>query len=103
MGFMTKNTIMGKKELAIDKFHVIKTVATNGVSYKYDNRRVKVFNADNKTVIQFKKLVDKDFLITQPIEVNGRVCTVTFSLTPEATEILLFALADVVGVRIVDK
>ena len=93
-----------KKTLAIEKFHVIKTVAPNGVSYKYDNRRVKVFNVGSRTIVQFKKLVDKDYLpLSQPMEVNGRVLTSTFSLTPEATEILLFALADILNVKLIDK
>lgn len=51
-----------KKTLAIEKFHVIKTVATNGVSYKYDNRRVKVFNV-GIDIIRGKREIHKGWKI----------------------------------------
>lgn len=87
-----------EKKLAISNFKVHRTTYNNGISYKFDNRRATIINrGDDGFGFEFKS-IDHNYTPHAMCECEkGKVAVTKLNLTKEASEIVLFALAEMMG------
>ena len=92
--------IAGSNMLTADAFDLKRTTYQNGVSYKFDNRRVTVLKTDTGFGFQFRS-IDPDYSPHAKCEcIHGIVAQTSLSLSKEAAEIIMMSLAELMGFSI---
>ena len=85
------------KKFATDDYEIARIVYGNGVTWKFDNRRVSVIQEENGFAFQFKTL-DRDSAPHVNCRFDrGVLHTTTMRLSREAGELLMFSLAEMIG------
>lgn len=91
------------KKLAHEKFEIEKTRYKNGISCKFDNRRVTVAESDDIFYFEFK-MIDHDYEPKAICKLVKRKLSVTkINLSREAAEIIMFTLAEMMGLNVCIK
>lgn len=88
---------MKKRELACRGFQIKKTIYEDGISCKFDNRRVTVLEEDDGFLFEFRNI---DYDYSPPAKcflVKGKMAVTEMRLTREAAEILMINLAELTG------
>lgn len=92
--------IAGSDMLAADAFDLKRTTYQNGVSYKFDNRRVTIIKTDTGFGFQFRS-IDPDYTPHAKCECLHKVVAQTsLNLSKEAAEIIMMSLAELMGFSI---
>lgn len=91
------------KELKCNDFEVVKHVYKNGITYKFGSRRATVINNGKGFGLQFKTLDSDPSPCVQSEFLRGKLHITSFNLSKEATELLMFAIAELYDLECVDK
>ena len=87
-------------KLAADAFDLKRTVYQNGISYKFDNRRVTVVKTYTGFGFMFRS-IDHNYTPHAICEcVHGKVAQTSINLSKEAAEIIMMSLAELMGFSI---
>lgn len=102
---LVKDEIRNKESnsLALDSFNVRQTNYENGVSYKFDNRRVTIWKEEDECVFGFEfRTMDRD---PKPKSIcnhlRGKMAVTTIKLSQEAAELVMLSLAKQMGFKVV--
>lgn len=86
-----------------DSFKIRKTVYRNGQSFKFDNRRMTIQRFDTGFGLDFR-IVDTDpvpHVVTEHL--RSKVHVTRLKLSQESAEILMFSLAEQMGLCICER
>lgn len=90
-----------EKQLKINSFKVRVTNYNNGISTKFDNRRVTVVKQEDSFLFEFRS-IDNDFTPhALSICVRGKMAVTTIGITHEAAEVVMLNLAKMMGFKVV--
>ena len=94
-----------KKTLAINQHKVRKTLYTNAVTHKWDNRSTTVIEDDDKTfVVEMKDATTANLSPRGMHKVlRGKVVVSSFRLSRVGAEALLLSLAEIMDFKLIDK
>ena len=91
------------KDLKCKSFDITKRIFKNAITYKFGSRRVTVIDREKSFGIQFKVLnadpshcVDSQFF-------RDKLHVTSLILSNEATELLMFAIAEMYDMKVVEK
>ena len=85
------------KELFSNKFNKEKRIFKNAITWKFDNRRVSVVKTENGIGLQFKTLSSNPEPCVD-IRFDKKILhTTSLNISNEASELLLFSLAEIQG------
>jgi len=86
--------------LAADAYNIKRTTFNNAISCKFDNRRVTVIKHDNGYSFEFRA-IDHNYTPHAHCEcIKGKLALTAINLSKEASEIIMFSLAEHMGFRI---
>ena len=86
--------------MEIDKYKIKGEKCKDGLSAKFDNRRVTIFREKGEYVIEFKIMnKEKGKVLFETVNIHG--CQIsTMKLSPEASEIMLIMLAELMNLKV---
>ena len=91
-------TMKGKENV----FNVRQTNYKNGISYKFDNRRVTVWKEeDNKWGFEFRSMNNVQNPRVSSKTIRGKVAVTAIRLSQEAAELVMLSLAEQMGYKVV--
>lgn len=85
------------KELFCNKFNKQKRIFANAIIWKFDNRRVSVVKTETGIGLQFKTLSLNPAPCVNIQFDKGILHTTSLNISNEASELLLFSLAEIHG------
>ena len=91
---------MENNNLAANSFKLIRKTYPNGISVKFDNRRVTTIKLDDGFGIEFRSI---DYTPTPHVvceHLRGKIAVTRLKLSKEATEIMIINLAEQMGFQI---
>ena len=93
-----------KPNLAIDNFNVRRKDFKDATSFKFDNRRVTLVDKPNDKgfVLEFR-CIDKEKRVKARHDTRLNMVITQISVSKEASELLMFGLAERLGFKIVKK
>lgn len=92
--------LTAQPKLAADAFDLRRYVYPNGISYKFDNRRVTVATTQTGFMFEFRT-IDHDYTPHAICDcVHGKLAITNVALSKEAAEIIMMSLAELMGFSI---
>ena len=94
---------MGKNLSVSTLSNIVKRLYKNAITYKFNSRRVSVIKRENDYGIQFKVLNENPAPCVQSEFYRDKLHITSLILSTEATELLMFAIAELLELQVVEK